>query len=109
MGGLGRENLPDERWFGIYGASAGAAVASLTNRDLVAEFAELVQPLEKASSKPLGEPGRSRAWRAFYEDTDGFRRLVAEAERRGTKNPLGLLLVMVAAGEHRLPETGEAA
>jgi hypothetical protein len=97
----GREHLSDEQWFAQYGGSAGAAASSLAP-----EFAGLIAPLEAKTGKPLGEPGRSKAFRAFYESPEGFRRLADDAERRGTQNPIGLLIRMVEAGEHRLPGSG---
>ena len=104
----GREHLRDDEWFALYGAGVAAAVASLENRELVAEFSRLVAPLEKRAGRPLGEPGRTRAFRAFYECPDGFRRCAADAERRGSRNACGLLLTMLAADEYRLPESEKA-
>jgi hypothetical protein len=91
----------NEAWFAAYGASVGAAVVSVADPELVREFSSLVGPLESLAGRPLGEPGRQKCLTAFCESPDGFRRLVADAERRGKTNPIGLLLTMVAAGEHR--------
>jgi hypothetical protein len=97
-----RMRLPDEVWFAeFYGSSVGAAAASIANPQLTAEFSALVSPLEKIAGKPLGEPGRQRCFAAFFENPDGFRRLVADAEKRGTRNAVGLLIRMVEAAEHR--------
>jgi hypothetical protein len=97
-----RMRLPDEQWFAeFYGSNVGAAAASVSNPELAAEFAQLVAPLEKTSGRVLGEPGRQRCFSAFFENPEGFRRLVADAERRGTRNTVGLLVRMVQAGEHR--------
>ena len=100
-----RARVSDEQWFAqFYGTRVGAAAASVGNPELVAEFSRLVAPLESRVGKPLGEPGRQRCLTAFYESPDGFRRVVAEAGKRGTRNPIGLLLTMVTAAEHRSVE-----
>ena len=97
-----RMRLPDEVWFAAHdGPNVGAAAASVANPELTSEFAQLVAPLEKRAGKPLGEPGRQKCFSAFFECPEGFRRLVADAERRGTRNAVGLLIRMVEVGEHR--------
>ena len=108
MSALGGERMSDAEWFRIYGASVGAAVASV-DPALTTEFAKLVAPLEQKAGRVLGEPGRRRCFEAFYANRDGFAKLVREAEQRGTRNPIGLLLTMVQAGEHRPPESEIAA
>jgi hypothetical protein len=104
---LGRERMSDAEWFRVYGPSLGAAAASV-DPTFTTEFAKLVSPLEVRARKPLGEPGRRKCFAAFFESREGFARLVVEAEKRGKTNPIGLLIRMVEASEHRLPESGEA-
>ncbi len=88
-----------------HGHVVGAAVV---DPNVVGEFDQLVRPLERRTGKRLGEPGRSKCLRAMAECPEGFRALVADAERRASRNPVRLLLTMVAAGDHRAVE-GEAA
>jgi hypothetical protein len=64
-------------------------------------FAGLVAPLERAAGKRLDGAGRRKCVEAFVDAPDGFRAVVADARRRGKVNPLGLLVRMVEAGQHR--------
>ena len=103
-----RARLSDEIWFEKYGPSIGAAAVAVADPERVRAFNRAVAELETRAGKPLGEPGRGRCFAAFCESPDGFRRLVHEAGKRGTTNVLGLLVVMVAAREHRSVVDGES-
>jgi hypothetical protein len=64
------------------------------------DFAAVIAPLERGTGRALSEPGRSQCRRAFDENQAGFRLLAADALDRG-RNPLALLVRMVADGDHR--------
>ena len=100
-----RERPPaDEQWFEQnLGVWAGPVAAG---PELVAEFNALVAPLETADGRVLNGPGRQTCLRAFRENPDGFRRLVAialEKGRPGSKR--GLLIHMCRLGDHRLDDS----
>jgi hypothetical protein len=77
-----------------------------------AEFAEIVEPLERLSGK-LNGPGRSDCIRAFAENRAGFRvcatQALATSLRRGYHSPLGLLVKMVREGQHEVSASGGTA
>jgi hypothetical protein len=65
-------------------------------------FAAVIAPLERRAGRPLTEPGRGRCRAAFDQNRDGFEALATDALARG-RNPLALLIRMVADGDHRTP------
>jgi hypothetical protein len=91
---------PNESYFAENPWVLGGGVAP--DPEAAAAFADLVHPLELAAGKLLGEPARSRCLAAYRAHPDGFTRCVLDAKRRGRRNPIGLLVPMVVAGEHRL-------
>jgi hypothetical protein len=70
--------------------------------DEPAAFTELVAPLEELAGRRLNGAGRAACLDAFAENEAGLRRLAADVLERGDRNPIGLLVRMVHAGEHRL-------
>jgi len=80
--------------------------AEAGEEDEPAAFAELVARLESVSGRRLNGAGRAACLDAFAENEAGLCRVAADVLERGERNPLGLLVRMVSAGEHRL--AGEA-
>jgi hypothetical protein len=100
------ERISDEQWFAENGHLTGFGVQ--VDSETLAAFERTVKPLEQALGKPLNGPGRQKCLRAFKENPEVFERLADDALTRGRVNPLGLLIRMVEAGDHRLerePET----
>ena len=95
-----RYRMSDERWFELYGPDVGAAAVSMTDAGRLRAFNETVSMLEVRSGKVLGEPARAKCFSAFCENETGFRRLVDDAWKRGTRNACGLLIRMVESREH---------
>jgi hypothetical protein len=100
-----RARLSDEAWFEKYRPTVGASIVAVADPERVRAYNALVAELEQAAGKVLGQPARQTCFAAYCEDEDGFRRRVDEAAERGTTNPVGLLIRMVQAGEHRIGET----
>lgn len=92
-GGERRPKVEQQQQHKTEGQAAAAAAA--------AKFEEIVTPLEKASGKPLGGPGLELCRTAFHENPHGFRVCAADALRRATIHPLGLLIRMVRDEDHR--------
>ncbi len=63
------------------------------------EFNAIVSPLEAKVGRRLSGPGRSTCVQAFTADPERFSSLAADALQRG-RNPLALLIRMVADGDH---------
>lgn len=72
------------------------------DKDEEAAFLALVAPLEERVGRKLTGAGRQACIHAFRTHPAGFARLCSDAMARGSINPLGLLIVMVRAGEHKL-------
>jgi hypothetical protein len=93
-----RRELSDEQWFERFADGLRAE----GDAEAVPAFLALVGPLEQRARRRLTGLGRQACIRAFRTQPDGFARLCTEALARGRTNPLGLLIVMVRAGEHKL-------
>jgi hypothetical protein len=96
-----RQLVSDEAYF----ADAGASLFGSTGvgPDVVAEFNAIVAPLEVMQGRRLDGYGRRVCMRAFMENPDGFRRLVAIlGKREGVRRPLGVLIHAVDAGDHNI-------
>jgi hypothetical protein len=67
------------------------------------EFAEIVARLEASHGRRLNGAARSLCLEAFEQNEFGFSACVAEAMRRGTTNPIGLLVRMVRDRDWDVP------
>lgn len=70
-----------------------------------AEFVAIIEPLERHAQPPRRARGLGRAklLRAFNECPAGFSRLAEHALHHADRNPIGMLIYLVAAGDHRVP------
>jgi hypothetical protein len=100
-----RMSMPaNETYFSRYGDASTIARGD-DSAEIGVAFRSLVTPLEQRLGKPLTGLGRQACIRAFRTHPDGFARLCQEALSRGRTNPIGLLIRMVAAEEHKLVGT----
>ena len=74
-----------------------------TNTTSKREFARLIEPLELASGRRLGNPTRAVCLRAFQDQPDAVRKVAEEAlADADDRNPVGLFGWRIANGWHEL-------
>jgi hypothetical protein len=65
-------------------------------------FARLVEPLERASGRRLGNPARERCFAAFERHPEGVREVARGALVDAVRNPVGLFVHRIENGWHEL-------
>jgi hypothetical protein len=76
--------------------------SSTTNTTAGRDFAALIEPLERASGRRLGNPARRECLKAYTQHPVGVARVAAGALFDAARNPVGLFVYRIANDWHEL-------